>query len=339
MTVESSGPTEAAGVVDLTPPTVATLVERHYDVEVDRVTPLGAESSAVCEVRLADGRALAMKIFWRDAGSSAAVIWQHGVVSRLADAGHPVARPIRSREGALTEEAETGGRRVLMQASEWLTGTPLEDAQVSSTLLHEIGRTAARLHLDLQREAAPPDLPGHAWEITRSRATIEASLERLRRDSSPNARLVSLAERVVGILRSEVEPVLGGLPRAVVHHDLHDSNLLVGPSPRATAVVGILDFGDMLESVRVSEPVIAAAYAARNSRDPLAALHAVMAGWAETVPLTTDEAAVALPLAAARLTANAAVWTSRLGTTRGFYAMARMHGSIDTAEEILGHLA
>ncbi|WP_172592259.1 phosphotransferase enzyme family protein [Subtercola boreus] len=345
MTSRDASDGSASDAVDLSTEAVAALVATHYGSAIGELTLLGAESSTVCRAQAIDGSVMAVKIFWDRADSAETIRWQHEVVSRLAESGLPVARPIRAVDGALTAVGEVDGRPVLLQASEWLVGTPLEDAPPTTPLLREVGRTAARLHGALLREKAPAGLPVHDWEITRSRSTIDAAVREIRYASEhrfPTAegfpsveRLLAVADDVCRLLRDCVEPLLATLPRAVVHHDLHDSNLLVGSLQDPARVVGILDFGDMLESVRISEPIIAAAYAARNSREPLAAVREVLTGWSESVPVTAAESTVVLPLAAARLTANAAVWSSRLGSSRAAYAAARMRGSVRTAELLL----
>ncbi|MEV8239815.1 phosphotransferase [Microbacterium testaceum] len=323
---------------------IVDVLFRRFGSRATDVRALGAESAAVFRAEVEGDRPLAVKVFPADAASSNGVRWQHEVVDRLARAGLPVARPVRSAEGELTVALTYEARPLLLQVSDWLTGAPLERVAVTDGLLCEIGRTAARLHRLLERESVPADLPGHAWQITRSRETIDEAVTRtvmLRRrgrlpvDAGDVSRLERAADMVVALLEAEVTPRLERLPTGLVHHDLHDANLLVGPESAPTSITGILDFGDMVQDLRISEPVIAGAYAARHRPDSVAALEAVLSGWAETVPVTPDEAAVVLPLAAARLVANAAVWTSRLGTARGAYAASRRRGSLETAEALL----
>ncbi|MCM3695103.1 phosphotransferase [Microbacterium oleivorans] len=323
---------------------LAGILERGFGVTALSVRSVGSESAAVFRVRTSSGPDIALKVFPSDAASGGTIRWQHEVVQRVSECGIPVARPLATRAGELTLEARSRDRMLLVQASEWLPGSPLEHVPVTHALLHEVGLTAARLHGCLRRESAPRGLVPHIWQLTSSRPTIEAALGRialLRRQGLLNdhaaeiVRLERAAAAVFALLDAEVAPRLDRLPSAVVHHDLHDSNLLVGPAEAPRAITGILDFGDMTRSVRISEPVIAGAYAARHVTDPRAALDTVLTGWSDVVPVTSDESAVVLPLAAARLIANATVWLSRLDTLRGEYAAARRRGSLATAEALL----
>lgn len=330
--------------VNVTEDEIAEILRARFEIHASAIQAVGAESAAVFRVIDSRVATFAVKVFWADAPSSAALRWHQAVVQRVAEAGLPVARPRCSATGELTVEAGTGKRALLVQVSDWLNGTPLEHVPRQRELLREIGHVAARLHQSLRLESPPPGLGEHAWQITESRTTIERALDRIailtdqgRLPGAANeiARLERAAETVFALLAETVAPRLSRLPTAVVHHDLHDANLLVGPGTDHTTITGILDFGDMARSIRISEPVIAGAYAARHSADPMAALNDVVTGWSESVPVTSDEAAVVLPLAAARLITNATVWMSRLGTARGEYAASRRRGSLETAEALL----
>lgn len=353
ITTDADSATAGAPAVDVDVVTVGDdeiveILRTRFEIHASAVQAVGAESAAVFRVTDRRDAAFAVKAFWADTPSSTTLRWHQEVVQRVAEAGLPVARPRRSVAGELTVEAGTGTgtgtRALLVQVSDWLGGTPLERVPMRRELLREIGHVAARLHRRLRLESPPPELGEHPWQITESRTIIERALTcigtladqgRLPGAAQEVARLERAAATVFALLTESVAPRLSRLPTAVVHHDLHDSNLLVGPGADHTTITGILDFGDMARSIRISEPVIAGAYAARHWADPTAAVDAVVTGWSESVAVTADEAAVVLPLAAARLLANATVWMSRLGTTRGDYAAHRRRGSLETAEALL----
>ncbi len=66
-------------------------------------------------------------------------------------------------------------------------------------------------------------------------------------------------------------------------------------------VVGVVDFGDLVQGPVVADLAVACAYAMLGKPDPLAAAAAVVRGFDEVLPLTDDERAVLLPLIRARL--------------------------------------
>jgi Ser/Thr protein kinase RdoA (MazF antagonist) len=96
---------------------------------------------------------------------------------------------------------------------------------------------------------------------------------------------------VIGAVLDEFEarvvPLSGRLPRAVVHGDINDQNVLID-EPSET-VTGLLDFGDLSHTWRVCELAIAAAYA-------LIALHygASAGGAGVSAVMGEEEAATAL---------------------------------------------
>ena len=78
--------------------------------------------------------------------------------------------------------------------------------------------------------------------------------------------------------------------------------MIVGPgAPEQRRVLGIVDLGDMLESVVIADLAIACAYAMQGKPDPLAAAALVVAGYHAEHPLTEPELAVLFPLICIRL--------------------------------------
>jgi 4-aminobutyrate aminotransferase-like enzyme/murein DD-endopeptidase MepM/ murein hydrolase activator NlpD len=116
--------------------------------------------------------------------------------------------------------------------------------------------------------------------------------------------------------------MLGSLPHAVVHGDANDHNVLVerppsdppGPPLRVT---GIIDFGDLMEAPRVTEPAVAAAYALLGADDPLHAAAAVVSGYHEALPLANDELNVLWGAVLARLGVSVSMSATRPAALRG----------------------
>ena len=68
--------------------------------------------------------------------------------------------------------------------------------------------------------------------------------------------------------RSDIEPLLPGLPQGVIHNDGNDYNVLVEPSGDwGNQVSGVIDFGDMVHSCRINELAVACAYAMLDKAD------------------------------------------------------------------------
>jgi hydroxylysine kinase len=330
--VVGSGPSpEPAGrVLDLAVEQVRALVEERYGLRPRRVERVEGELATICRVEDDAGRVLAVKVVRDEEQQRAALEWRTAVMTGLAGRGQPVPGIVPDRSGAAVSGADAGGTPVLVVVEEWLTGVPLHAAEVDRDLLREVGGTAARLSAALV--TAPPPPPGltHVWEASRGRRTILQALPDVR-----DPEVGELAAAAADGFAADVAPHLAELPRAVVHQDLHDANLLVGRAGGRPRVTGVLDFGDMLTGLRVAELAVAAGYAARLTDDPLRGLLDVVAGWGGQASLDEVEARVVLPLARTRLAVNAAVWAARSSGTRAAYAAARSARSLPALRALL----
>ncbi|HTI65886.1 MAG TPA: aminotransferase class III-fold pyridoxal phosphate-dependent enzyme, partial [Gemmatimonadaceae bacterium] len=105
--------------------------------------------------------------------------------------------------------------------------------------------------------------------------------------------------------------LLDDLPRAIVHGDMNDYNVLVGDGDdlesRGQRVTGIVDFGDMVYSYRTADLAIAMAYAMLDATDPLGVAAQVVRGFARTVAPEDVELAALFGLATIRLCASACI--------------------------------
>ena len=115
-----------------------------------------------------------------------------------------------------------------------------------------------------------------------------------------------------------VTPVLSDVPRGVIHNDANDYNVLVGPpAAEGREVVGLLDFGDVLESATVCDLAIGAAYALMDGPDPTAAMISVVRGYHRARPLDEAELEILFPLVQARLGVTVSVSASEGGDDSG----------------------
>lgn len=287
-----------------------------------------SEASLVARITTSDGD-FAIKIFDAAEVDEPLTLWRHELAAFAAAEGLPVPAPVRAPSGELTVRARLDGRYVLAQTSGWSTGTAVADVPLDRALLHEIGAVAARLAVALDDAPPPPAHDMHLWDLRRSGVTLTETLSAV---TNPETRIVGL--RALRAFHS-IERSLAELPRTVVHQDLHDGNLLIGPTPSGRSVVGILDFGDATFGPRIADLVIPAAYSSRHTEDAAQAIADVVAGWERIIPLTDEERAIVLPLSAMRLATNAAIWQSRSTGDRSMYAAERSQGSLSAARALL----
>jgi 4-aminobutyrate aminotransferase-like enzyme/Ser/Thr protein kinase RdoA (MazF antagonist) len=207
-------------------------------------------------------------------------------------------RVMKSIQGDLfTKLKIDGGMDRLVWMLTFLPGAMLAEArprdrELLSSLGTLLGEIDAAL-LDFSHPATKRELK---WDITRSlwaRDYVVHIKDVHHRD---------LVESILSLFEQEVLPRLPQFRRSVIYGDANDHNALIsGPWPRPRKTVSVIDFADMLETVTVAEPAIAAAYALLGQANPLEAAAAVLAAYHRMFPLREEEIAAFFPLVAARL--------------------------------------
>ena len=277
------------------PPTRATatdalaLTRDLYGFEAEAV-PLPSEYDDNFRIEAADGTVRVLKIMHpgREAGF---VDMQCAALKTVAerDPGLPVPRVIPDRSGRSWSAATAGeGEPRLVWMLSFLPGRPIAGIRpVTPELLREIGETLARLDLALAgftHQAARRDLK---WDLAR------AGWIRDRLDAVREPRRRALVERVLARYKAEVTPALPRLRRSVVYADANEHNVLVAVEPgQRPRLAGLIDFGDMIETVAVAEVAVAGAYAAFGAADPLEAVRPLVAAYHGLLPLAEDEIAL-----------------------------------------------
>src|ERR1700730_2893237 len=198
---------------------------------------------------------------------------------------------------AFAEITAADGSRRLAWVLTYVPGTTLAKARPHSPeLLQSLGRFLGEMDAalaDFEHPAARRELK---WDFVRA-GWIRSHVQ-LIRDASRRA----LVENFLSRYERDVVPAMARLRHSVVYGDANDYNVLVGePLPLPRQVVSVIDFGDMHETVTVSEVAIAAAYAILGKEDPLRAAAEVVAGYHRAFPLKEAELAVLFPLIRMRL--------------------------------------
>src|ERR1700688_2580959 len=187
--------------------------------------------------------------------------------------------------------AADGSERLVWMLS-YVPGTMLAKARPHSPeLLQSLGGFLGAMDAALADFAHPAARRELKWDLARA-GWIRQHLH-LIHDASQRV----LAEKFLSLYESEVVPALPSLRRSVVYGDANDYNVLVGaPLPLPRKIPSAIDFGDMHETVTVSEIAIAAAYAILGKKNPLCAAALVVAGYHQAFPLTETEPQMLYPL-------------------------------------------
>jgi 4-aminobutyrate aminotransferase-like enzyme/Ser/Thr protein kinase RdoA (MazF antagonist) len=206
-------------------------------------------------------------------------------------------RVLLNRKGETFAAVEADGTARLVWLLTYVPGTMLVKARPHSPeLLQTLGQFLGALDAALADFAHPAVRRELKWDLARA-GWIRAHVHHIR-DASRRA----LVEKFLALYETEVVPTLPQLRRSVVYGDANDYNVLVGePLPLPRKVVSVIDFGDLHESLTVSEVAIAAAYAILGKENPLRAAAEVVAGYHRAFPLKQEELRVLYALIGARL--------------------------------------
>lgn len=269
----------------------ASIAREHFGIEAD-VRPLTSERDRNFHLLGRDGREFVLKVT-NSAEDPAVTNFQTEALLHIEwrDAGLPVPRVCRSRDGAAELALTLAGKTHTVRLLTYLSGEPLYLTPASAHQREELGRCLARLGLalrDFRHPAAAHDL---LWDISNA--------GRLR-DWLPNiadAELRALATRFLDRFEDEVLPVQRRQRRQVVHNDFNPHNVLVDPAD-PSRVTGVLDFGDMVETPLVNDIAVAASYQVAGphslgwAADFIAAYHSVSALLADEVDILYDLIAI-----------------------------------------------
>lgn len=184
-------------------------------------------------------------------------------------------------------------------------------------LPYSLGAASAHLTRALGGLAAPEGITSHRWLIQRGPEVVEESIRELPGDS----RTCVVAE-VSRRFSTTVLPLLDSLPWSIVHHDLHDGNVILDDVGRSVA--GVIDFNDAAFAPRVADLAIAGAYAMLRQAEPERVFRTVVDGYRSILDLSSAELHVVGEMALMRLCMNWAQWQSRAHSTGdNEYALSR----------------
>ena len=251
------------------------------------------------------------------------------------DVGIDLPRTVPTKTGArgLTAPGKAGAThwvRLLTYVQGELLGTirPRTPA-----LLESFGEAIGHLDSELSEFDHPAAVrPDFRWDLTRAAEVIAAHVSHIL-DEKRRAQVEALGRE----FETVVAPVLVDLPRSVIHNDANDYNVLVSPPAlEGRRVVGLLDFGDVLETATVCDLAIGCAYALMGMPDPLAAMISVVRGYHRVRPLAEAEIEILFPLVQARLGISVSVSASKAGedSEDGYLTISEA-----PAWEALSHLA
>ncbi len=270
----------------LTVSDAAALARRLYGLSTT-AEPLAGEYDSNYHLSAADGREFVLKVMHpsRDQGF---IDMQCQALRLLAERAPALSLPrvVPALDDTLVVPViDADGVARLVWLLSYLPGRPMALVRPHSpALLGSLGTLLGQLDaalLDFRHPATERELK---WDLA-SAGWVRAYVRHVQ---DPARR--ALVERCLARFEREVVPALAELRQSVVHNDANDYNVLAGgPRGSLPLVTGLIDFGDMVKTITIAELGIAAAYAALDQPDPLAAIACVAQGYDRALPLTDRE--------------------------------------------------
>jgi Ser/Thr protein kinase RdoA (MazF antagonist) len=199
----------------------------------------------------------------------------------------PKLRPTLSGE-PMSRITSLEGTTHLVRLVSHMPGIPLAEVEWHSpALLHDLGIKLGQLDRELVGFDHPAIHRDFHWDLANGLRVIH--------DYVGLVTDAQTKELVYGCTRQferEVLPLLPRLHRSVIHGDANDYNVIVNKGavePGQWAVIGLIDFGDMVWSFTVGDLAVTIAYVVLGKTDPLSAAAQVVAGYTSELALKEDE--------------------------------------------------
>jgi 4-aminobutyrate aminotransferase-like enzyme/Ser/Thr protein kinase RdoA (MazF antagonist) len=286
------------------PPTVedaAALLAHEYGLEGEVVRLAGENENY--RISLGDGRRYVLKLADESLGTEDIEL-EHAAIESVVRARVGVALPrlVPTSSGRIEASHARGGVALRGRLLEFVAGTAwIEAGEPSSGQLRDFGHVLARVNLALASVEHPAARRTHRWDLERA----SQHWEKVSLVADPKRRRV--LESAFHLFAACAAPRIPELPRALIHADANDENVLV----EGGRVAGLLDFGDCMENATICDLAIALAYMLLDAKDPLAAGAEIVGAYHEVRPLSIDELEALFPLVAGRLATSVAIAAER----------------------------
>lgn len=264
---------------------------KSYDFPLDVSTIVG-ERNLIGFAESEQARRYVLKVFSREE-STQRIDAEAKVIDHLHKK-YPDAFPaiLPAANGDLTEFCIIQGKDYYGWVMEFRDGTPLAATRdLPNELLFDLGDNIGRLAFELSQVDPRPFRHPSNWAPHCAADRIRANLHKLPITIQP------LVEQVLERHRTRIQPISSDLPRAVIHNDLNDGNILID----RRRVAAIIDFGDMIETYRICELANAFAYMIMNRKSAVGVISGVVSAYVQHVKLSEQELDVMMDFVLLRL--------------------------------------
>lgn len=284
----------STAVPSLAPNEVGALVSRLYGIH-GNIKSLVGERDQNCRIETADGRRYVLKIS-NPSEPVPVVDFQIAALDHIAriSPDQPVPRVVRTVDGRSRDTVTlSDGTRTTVRMLTYLDGVQIRETPRTATQRRAMGTVLAELNLALSDFSHPSATHDLLWNVSAAHR-LTAKLEAI--GDAPRRKL---AESFMKRFTDHVLPRLASVRMQVIHNDFHLYNVLVAPEDHER-IVGIIDFGDMLQAPLVGEVATAAAFHTTGNADPFEGPAQFVGAYHATLPLTDIEQEIVADLMATR---------------------------------------
>ncbi len=323
---EASHPCHRAGTISEGIPTFSVqdavaLARELYSLEVT-AEQLPSYVDSNFRLEHASGRRMVLKIANAAEGRDGLDL-QNRAMRHVAAANRRlvVPRVLSTLDGKrITTIDGDGGRRHHVRLVTYLAGMPWAAAPApTADRLRQLGDFVATLTQALEGFSHPAMHRSLDWDVKR----LPVLRPYLGEITDPRRR--QIVTRVLDRFDRNLAPRIEWLPASVIHNDVNEQNVLVDDSGR---LAGLIDFGDVVHTVTVSEIAVTMAYAMLGRNDPLAAGARILRAYHRRRPLGAAELDAVLDLVLARLATSVtfAAYHSRLDPDNAYLKVSEAPG-------------
>ncbi len=177
----------------------------------------------------------------------------------------------------------------------WVEGKLLSNIDYHPTnLIYSIGELTANLQQSLSSFQHEILHQVSDWD-TLQLESHESKIKHLR--SSEEKDIINIVFKDF----SDRKDIFKDLPFSNCHNDLHTENILISFNGYEAEMCGLIDFGDVMHTARISDIAISCAYIMMDKKDPLAAAGNYLRGFTSKNSLEENEISVLSTLIKARL--------------------------------------
>lgn len=221
---------------------------------------------------------------------------QHGALIHVhsRDPSCPVPEILPPLQGGEEVVASVHGDEVAAVMISCLPGVNPAAADLCPALRADVGRVVGALSVALSDYRHPRAARAILWDMM-----VVAQLRPLTAFIEDPSRRAAI-DRWLCHFEADVLPATRALPSQPIHNDLSLSNLLVDPA-RRHRVLGVIDFGDIVQAPRIGEFAVAASYFIDPEEDVAQSVSEILCGSGPALRLWRDEVALMPDLIRARL--------------------------------------